>query len=149
MRVPVWIGKHNLCCKLRWRNTVLAVSDYMPFVKSRLQLTCRLLLVNFCLIFFSLTGQKQDLTEQKILWPISVSVTFHTLFWAILLLGPARYSRWHGGQQRRSSIPVCSGKLPDVTLLGPLILHVQNKTEYTGYIHLIGEDILNLAEFFR
>lgn len=39
--------------------------------------------------------------------------------------------------------------LPDGTLLGPLILHVQNKTECTKYIHLIGEDILNLAKFFR
>ena len=41
------------------------------------------------------------------------------------------------------------GQLPDGTLLGPLILHVQNKTECTEYIHLIGEDILNLAKFFR
>lgn len=40
------------------------------------------------------------------------------------------------------------GQLADGTLLSPLILHVQNKTEYTEYIHLIGEDILNLAKFF-
>ena len=42
---------------------------------------------------------------------------------------------------------------PSLSILGlpegPLILHVQNKTECTEYIHLIGEDILNLAKFFR
>ena len=76
------------------------------------------------------------------------SVTLQTLFWALLLLRPARYGRWHEGQQRRSSFPVCSGPASGWYPTGSLILHVQNKTECTEYIHLIGEDILNLAKFF-
>ena len=56
------------------------------------------------------------------------------------------------GMKGRNEVPPLLsvlGQLPDGTLLGPLILHVQNKTEYTEYIHLIWEDILNLAKFFR
>ena len=44
------------------------------------------------------------------------------------------------GMKGRNEVPPLLsvlGQLPDGTLLGPLILHVQNKTEYTEYIHLI------------
>ena len=60
---------------------------------------------------------------------------------------PAMAAGMKGSNEGPPSLSVL-GQLPDGTLQGPVILHVQNKIEYTEYIHLIGEDILNLAKFF-